>query len=192
MAADAIRSAILRGDLVPGERLVETDLIERLGVTRFAIRQAIQELAAEGLVEVRGRRGAHVRKVSTGEAVEMTEIRMVVEGLVASRAAERVTAGQAIELDEIATLMRHAVRIDDQRRFHELDERLHALIRTIAGHGTASRISSGLVVRSLHPADPATSVARLVRIIEAIRGRDPDAAESAMRDHIASFLEVKP
>lgn len=190
MATDEIRAAILRGDLLPGERLLETDLIERLGVTRFAVRRAIQELAAEGLVEVRRHRGAHVRKVSTGEAVEMTEIRMVVEGLVASRAAERVTAGQAIELDEIGTLMRHAVRLDDHRRYHDLNERLHALIRAIAGHRTADRISEGLrgVVLSGIPGRPRISLAQHERIIKAIRDRDPSAAEQAMRDHIADVI----
>ncbi|MEV6346290.1 GntR family transcriptional regulator [Actinoplanes sp. NPDC051851] len=198
MVRDAVRDAILRGEYLPGERLVETDLIEKHGATRFAVRSALQDLAAEGLVEVRRHRGAHVRKVSTSEAVEITEIRMVVEGLVASRAAERVSDGQATELDEIGALMRRAVEVADHRRYHDLNQRLHALVRTIAGHTVADRISEtlrGQLVRhqytlSLLPGRPQASLPQHERIIAAIRGRDPRAAEEAMREHIASVIEA--
>jgi DNA-binding GntR family transcriptional regulator len=194
----ALREAILRGEYTPGERLVEAQLIDRFQASRFNVRAALQELAAEGLVEVQRNRGAHVRKVSMTEAVEITEVRMVVEGLVAARAAERVQPAQATELDEIGVLMRRAVEAGEYRRYSDLNQRLHALIRQVAGHQTADRIVEtlrGQLVRhqfmlSLLPGRPQTSLPQHERIIAAIRDRDPKAAETAMREHIASVLEA--
>jgi DNA-binding GntR family transcriptional regulator len=197
-ARDALRDAILRGEYLPGERLVEAQLCERLGVSRFTVRSALQELAADGLVKVERNKGAHVRKVPLEEAVEITEVRMVLEGLVAARAAVRVTDEQASELDEIGLLMRRAVNAGEFRRYSDLNQRLHGLIRRIAGHHTADGIIEtlrGQLVRhqfmlSLHPGRPATSLPQHERIIEAIRERDPKVAEEAMRDHIASVIEA--
>jgi DNA-binding GntR family transcriptional regulator len=197
-ARDALRAAILRGDYLPGERLVEAQLCERLGVSRFNVRAALQDLAADGLVKVERNKGAQVRKVPLEEAVEITEVRMVLEGLVAARAALRVTDEQASELDEIGLLMRRAVSAGEFRRYSDLNERLHGLIRDIAGHRTAEGIIEtlrGQLVRhqfmlSLHPGRPAISLPQHERIIEAIRKRDPEAAEDAMREHIASVIEA--
>jgi DNA-binding GntR family transcriptional regulator len=197
-ATDRLRAAILSGEYLPGERLVEAQLCERLGVSRFNVRAAIQELAADGLVKVERNKGAQVRKVSIDEAVEITEVRMVIEGLVAARAATRVTDAQASELDEIGLLMRRAVSAGEFRRYSELNQRLHGLIRGIAGHRTADGIVEtlrGQLVRhqfvlSLHPGRPAISLPQHERVIEAIRERDPKAAEDAMRAHIASVIEA--
>jgi len=195
---DAVRAAILQGEYLPGERLVEAQLGERFGASRFTVRAALQELAAEGLIEVRRNRGAHVRKVSLDEAVEITEVRMALEGLVAARAAERVTAEQATELDEIGELMRRAVAAGEFRCYSDLNERLHALVRQIAGHRTADDIIRTLraqLVRhqfmlSLLPGRPDVSLPQHERVIAAIRDRDPKAAEAAMREHIASVIEA--
>jgi DNA-binding GntR family transcriptional regulator len=197
-ARDALRAAILRGDYLPGERLVEAQLCERLGASRFNVRAALQDLVADGLVKVERNKGAHVRKVPIDEAVEITEVRMVLEGLVAARAALRVTDEQASELDEIGLLMRRAVSAGEFRRYSDLTERLHGLIRDISGHRTAFGIIEtlrGQLVRhqfmlSLHPGRPAISLPQHERIIEAIRKRDPEAAEDAMREHIAGVIEA--
>jgi DNA-binding GntR family transcriptional regulator len=195
---DALRAAILGGQFLPGERLVEAQLCEQFGISRFIVRAALQDLAAEGLVEVQRNKGAHVRKVSLGEAIEITEVRMVLEGLVAARAATLVTEAQASELDEIGLLMRRAVTASEFRRYSDLNERLHALIRTIAGHRTADGIIAtmrGQLVRhqfmlSLLPGRPTVSLPEHERIIAAIRARDPKAAEASMREHIGSVIEA--
>jgi DNA-binding GntR family transcriptional regulator len=195
-AYDLLRDAILKGEYLPGERLVEAQLCERLGASRFTVRAALQDLAADGLVKVERNKGAHVRKVSLDEAIEITEVRMVLEGLVAARAATRVTDAEAGELDEIGLLMRRAVGAGEFRRYSDLNERLHRLIRRIAGHRTAEGIIEtlrGQLVRhqfmvSLHPGRPAVSLSQHERIIAAIQAHDPAAAEAAMREHIASVI----
>src|SRR6201995_4408243 len=194
--ADQLRTAILRGEYLPGERLVEAQLCERLGTSRFNVRAALQDLAADGLVKVERNKGAHVRKVPLDEAVEITEVRMVLEGLVAARAATRVTDEQASELDETGLLMRRAVGAGEFRRYSDLNQRLHGLIRRIAGHRTAEGIIEtlrGQLVRhqfmlSLHPGRPGVSLPQHERIIAAIQAHDPVAAEAAMREHIASVI----
>jgi len=191
-----LRDAILHGEYLPGERLVEAQLCERLGASRFNVRAALQDLAADGLVKVERNKGAHVRKVPLAEAVEITEVRMVLEGLVAARAAARVTEEQASELDEIGLLMRRAVGAGEFRRYSDLNARLHGLIREIAGHRTAEGIIEtlrGQLVRhqfmlSMHPGRPAVSLPQHERIIAALRAHDPAGAEAAMRDHIASVV----
>ena len=97
-AESALRAAIADGDLLPGARLVEADLVAMLGVSRGNVRLAIDALAAEGLVERIPNRGARVRVISTDEAVAITEARMALEALIARKAAERVTAAQADRL----------------------------------------------------------------------------------------------
>jgi DNA-binding GntR family transcriptional regulator len=197
-ARDRVRAAILDGEFLPGERLVEATLCARLGVSRFTVRAALQDLVAEGLVEIQRNRGAHVRKISLTEAIEITEVRMVVEGLVAAKAATQVTEEQASDLDEIGLLMRRAVDAGEFRRYSDLNQRLHALIRTIAAHRTAESIIAtmrGQLVRrqfalSLLPGRPAVSLPQHERIIAAIRARDATAAEAAMREHIASVIEA--
>jgi len=195
---EALRGAILRGAYLPGERLVEAQLSERFGVSRFNVRVALQDLAGDGLIEIQRNRGAQVRKVSLDEAIEITEVRMVLEGLVAARAAERIDDEQAAELDEIGRLMRRAVDAGEFRRYSDLNQQLHALVRRIANHRTADGIIEtlrGQLVRhqfmlSLLPGRPQVSLPQHERIIEAIRDRDAKAAESAMREHIASVIEA--
>src|SRR6188472_2504303 len=94
-AESTLRAAIADGDLLPGARLVEADLVAMLGVSRSNIRLAIDALAAEGLVERIQHKGARVRVVSPEEAVAITECRMPLEGLLARKAAERVTDAEA-------------------------------------------------------------------------------------------------
>src|SRR5262245_54607683 len=136
----ALRTAILEGNYLPGERLVEATLCERFGASRFTIRAALADLASDGLVEVRRNKGAHVRKISLDEAIEITEVRMVLEGLVAARAATLVSDEQASELDELVLLMRRAVSAGEFRRYSDLNRRLHRLIQTIAHNRTADRL----------------------------------------------------
>jgi DNA-binding GntR family transcriptional regulator len=194
---DALRDAILAGEFAAGQRLVEVDLCERFGCSRSAVRAAIPVLAGEGLVEVQRHRGARVRVIPLSEAIEITEVRRLLEGLTADRAAERVTPPQAAELEDIATDMRVAVEAAELLRYSDANARLHALIRSIAAHDTATsmieRLRAQLVrhqfTLSLIPGRPAVSLAQHERIVAAIAARDPAAAEAAMRDHITSVID---
>lgn len=195
---DALRTAILAGEFAAGQRLVEVDLCERFGCTRFAVRAAIPVLASEGLLDVQRHRGARVRVIPVAEAIEITEVRRLLEGLTAARAAERVTPAQAGELEQIIQDMREAVAAGELLRYSDTNARLHALIREIAAHGTAAGIIERLraqLVRhqfalSLIPGRPAVSLAQHERIAAAIIAGDPAGAEAAMHEHISSVIDA--
>jgi DNA-binding GntR family transcriptional regulator len=193
---DALRTAIRGGEFAAGQRLVEVDLCERFGCSRFLVRAAIPVLASEGLLDVQRHRGARVRAIPLAEAIEITEVRRLLEGLTAARAAEQVTAAQAGELQQVIIEMRDAVGAAELLRYSDANARLHALIRGISGHETATAIIERLraqMVRhqfmlSLVPGRPAVSLAQHERIVAAIVARDSAGAETAMQDHISSVI----
>lgn len=195
---DEIRAAVLRGELVPRQRLVEAELCEQFQASRFAVRAALQALEAEGIVERQPNRGARIREISLDEAVEISEIRMVVEGMVAARAAELASADDASRLRDIGRRMRAAVTAGEPAVYSELNAELHATLRGIAHHETANQIIAqlhGQMVRhqfalSRVPGRSAVSLVQHERIIHAVAEKDPRAAEDAMRAHIASVIEA--
>src|SRR3954468_11254697 len=133
-AERALRAAISRGDMPPGYRLVEAELVALTGVSRSAVRLAIDALAAEGLVERIQNKGARVRVVSTEEAVAITECRMPLEGLLARKAAERVTAAEAEQLQAHIQTMTAAVDAGDVLKYSELIQQMHGMVREAARH----------------------------------------------------------
>src|SRR5690606_8188978 len=137
---DRLRGDILSGALPPGERLVEVALAERYGVGRAAIRAALVELDGEGLVQREANRGASVRRVSLTEAIEITEARGVLEGLVARLAAERATDDERAELRAIVEEMAAAVDAAAPSAYSVLNRRFHQRIREIARHHVADEL----------------------------------------------------
>lgn len=198
--ASGIREAILSGQFVPNQRLIEADLSEQFAASRASVRAALAELANEGLIERVQNRGARVRAVSLAEAVEICEVRMVVEGLCAAKAAERATDADAAGLREIGEAMRAAVDSGDVLGYSRLNERLHRRVREISGQRTAAGVLERLRAQNvrhqfrlaMHPGRPQVSLPQHLGIIEAIAARDPDAAERAARAHLRSVIETLP
>ncbi|WP_240777069.1 GntR family transcriptional regulator [Nonomuraea basaltis] len=195
---DAIRDGIMRGEFVSHQRLVEADLSERFSASRSSVRSALLQLANEGLVERVQNRGARVRAVSLAEAIEITEVRMVVEGLCAAKAAERVTQVEADELRGIGTRMSQAVASGDVLGYSELNQSLHRRIRQLSGQATASGVLERLraqIVRhqfrlAMQPGRPAVSLGEHLAIIDAVSSGDPEMAEQAARRHLRSVIET--
>ncbi len=198
VVAEALRAAILAGEYAPKQRLVEVDLCERFGTSRFILRSVLQELAAQGLVEFQRNRGARVRDVSLAEAIEITEVRILLEGMLAARAAEQVTKPDIAMLRTLVKDMRTAVEKSELMTYSELNARLHGAVRDIAAHETASRLLRQLrdqTVRhqfslSLVPGRPAVSLPQHEAIIAAITARKPREAEQAMHAHLQSVIEA--
>jgi DNA-binding GntR family transcriptional regulator len=197
---NAIREAILSGEFVPNQRLVEADLSEQFAASRASVRAALLELANEGLIERVQNRGARVRAVSLEEAIEISEVRMVIEGLCAAKAAERATDEDVQELKGLGESMRAAVASGDVLGYSELNERLHRRVRAISGQRTASEVLERLRAQNvrhqfklaMHPGRPSVSLPEHLAIIEAICARDPEAAERAARAHLRSVIEALP
>jgi DNA-binding GntR family transcriptional regulator len=196
LAEQRLRSAITDGDLAPGARLVEADLVDLFGVSRSSARLAIEALAAEGLVERIPNRGARVRVVSTEEAVAITEARMALEALIARKAAERAGDDDVDRLRAHLGLMRAAVETGDLVKYSALIQQLHGMVRELADQpvaaGLVDRLQAQLVRHqfrlSLRPGRPQVSLRGLTGIVDAIAARDPDRADAAATDHFRSVI----
>ena len=198
MNADAIyqslRDDIAGGLLHPNERLVEADLTETFHATRAAVRAALLRLEQERLIQHERNRGARVRLVPPEEAVEIYEIRSVLEGFAASRAADVASADDVTRLRSLLARIREQLDVEDLRGASGTNMDLHAAIVALAGHGTVERLIGTLnphLVRHhyrtiLQPERPEKSFAEHSAIVEAIARRDADGAERAMRDHLRS------
>jgi DNA-binding GntR family transcriptional regulator len=101
LVADAIRGRILEGSLAPGERLVEAQLSQELGVSRMPVREALRSLAAEGVVSIEPRRGATVTAYTPEQVQELVEVRATLEALNAKLAARRRDPAQLARLSQM-------------------------------------------------------------------------------------------
>jgi DNA-binding GntR family transcriptional regulator len=195
---EEVRAAILQGEYAPNQRLIETDLCERFSTSRFIARAALQELSAQGLVEFQRNRGARVRDISLDEAIEITQVRKLLEGFEAARAADRITRAEAASLRAIVKDMRAAVGSAEPLRYSALNARLHGAIRDIAAHQTSARLLQQLrdqTVRhsfslSLVPGRALVSLPQHEAIVAAVIARDPAAAEQAMHEHLQSVINA--
>jgi DNA-binding GntR family transcriptional regulator len=198
IVVEGLRQLIRAGEMAPGQRLVEAEVVGMFGVTRGSVRAAIQDLAAEGMIELIPNRGARVRVVSLEEAISILECRRVLEGLIAAHAAERVSKDDAKKLKDIGRQMQRAVKEGDLLTYAQLDARLHPFIAEISQQQTASEIIVRLksqIVRhqfrlSLRPGRPQISLESHLELIDSVVSRDPVRAEASARDHVASVIEA--
>ncbi|WP_433479278.1 GntR family transcriptional regulator [Spirillospora sp. CA-142024] len=196
--ADAIREAIARGDFAPNQRLVEADLSEQFGASRSGVRAALFELTNEGLVERVQHRGARVRAVTLEEAIEISEVRMAVEGLCAAKAAELITDQEIAELRSLGDSMRAAVAQGHVLEYSELNKTLHQRIVDISGQATAAGVLRRLRAQNVRhqfqlalvPGRPNVSLAEHLAIIDEICAHAPEAAERAARRHLVSVINA--
>lgn len=195
---DELRSDILDGSFAPGERLREVALTERYDCGRAAVRAALVELDSEGIVEREANRGAAVRRVTIDDAIEITEARAVLEGLMAARAAERATPEDRAHLAQIVADMRAAVTEERTHDYSALNGRLHRRLREMSGHGLAAELVINLRNRAAHhhyrlasmPGRPAESLDQHEAIVDAVVAGDGAAATAAMHRHLASVVDV--
>lgn len=115
----ALRQAILGSLMKPGERLNVDDLARKLGVSLTPVRHAIQQLATEGLVEIRPRSGTFVASLTSSEIADTFDVRCALECLAAEKAVERATPGQVKRLRELLKLLRKPVKSEEDRKAHE-------------------------------------------------------------------------
>jgi len=196
IAEQRLREAIARRDLVPGQWLIESEVGEQYGVTRNSARMALAALVDQGLVERISNRGARVRGVSTAEAIEIMECRMVLDGLIARKAAEVASDKQIERLEVHRRLMAQIVAERDLLQYSDLIQEHHALVRQIAQHPIASSLVEKLqaqVVRhqfdlSLGMQRAQQSLDELSHVVDAIASRNPQRAELTTRAHLKGVI----
>ena len=195
---DKLRRAIYRGELAPGQRLVESELAQKYDTSRGAVREALALLQNEGLIIRQRNRSAWVRPITLEEAIEILEVRAVVEGLCAAKAAANATKDDHKQLQALADEMSVAVKNGDVLNDSRISDLVHAKIRDIAGQHTAAGIINRLRhqgVRyqfhvSLLPGRLVQGLNEHLGIIDAVIAGDAAKAEQLSRDHFAAVIDA--
>jgi len=187
----SLRDAMSSGALPPGTRLVEKDLCQDLGVSRTALREALRELEAEGLLE-RGTRGVMVAGVTVEEARNVYAVRAALEGLVAEQFAKHAEEADFQALSDVVSAISRAYReqdfasiISQKDRFYEvlcIGARNHVVLDLL------NRLNSKINrLRSLSRSDPdrgPQSLREIEAIVAALRSRNPDLSRAAAVAHV--------
>jgi len=194
--ADELRHAleqdIVMGAFSPGERLDEVRLAERFDVSRTPIREAFQQLAALGLIDLQPRRGAFVRRRGIGEIVEMFEVMGELEGLCGRLAARRVSPEQMTRMQAAMRACETEVERDDREAYYHANEEFHHAIYDASGNAFLARQARHLQT-ALSPYRRLQlrvknrmrqSLAEHRAIVEAIVNNDETAAATALRTHV--------
>jgi DNA-binding GntR family transcriptional regulator len=188
---------IVRGLIAPGAGLDETELARRFGVSRTPVREAIRQLAASGLVEVRAHRGAVVARPSEERLIGMFEAMAELEALCAGLAAARMTPAERAELEAAHEQLRGLLREGDPQRYHEVNESFHAVIYAGAHNSylaemtydTRKRVQPFRRAQFRNLGRLAKSHTEHDRVVVAILRGDRDGAATAMREHIMLVCE---
>ncbi|PFG30033.1 GntR family transcriptional regulator [Paramicrobacterium agarici] len=195
---DELRRAITAGELAPNQRLIEADLTEQYEASRGAVRLALANLAAEGLIERIQNRGSRVRAIDLDEALEIVELRAALESICAAKAAERADDAGIARLKAIGERMRNAVEEGDTETYSAGNKELHELILRLSAMKVAPGVVSRLRAQNVryrirlarHHNRPTVSLPEHLEIIEAISNHDAPRAAAAMETHLKSVLEA--
>ncbi len=190
----AIKAAILSLQLEPGAPLVETDLAGQLGISKIPLREALHQLENEGLVTRIPYKGVYVSGISNREAAEIAAIRGVLEGLAARLAARRLTEEQLEVAEAILAEAEKALRQEKNDLCGAKGKEFHDFIIAHCGNSQLPPILENLddrfhrfrLVSNEVRGRTAQSLREHQRILKALKRRDPDGVEAAMRDHLSS------
>ena len=188
-----IRQMILRGELQPGERLLQQHLAKQFGVSQSVMREALLEVQFTGLVESVNGIGASVAKIDIAQLFNAYEVREMLEGLAARLCCAQASPADIRELTSVANEV-HALGLADKRQERaQLDRHFHERTIAIANNSVLERLSGGyhivrLVVLKNVPHEQL--LADHLGIVEAIKNNDCDAAERIARRHVISAREM--
>lgn len=141
---NTLRQAILRGELKPGERLMEIQLANKLGVSRTPIREAIRKLELEGLVLMIPRKGAEVAEITEKNMLDVLEVRRALEELAVKLACERITEEEIQELKDAADAFQKILSEKDITKIAEADEAFHDVIFKSTGNDRLIQLLNSL------------------------------------------------
>lgn len=191
---DKLRHAILSGIFLPGNRLVETDLCNSLGVSRPSLREALRSLHAERLIEIIPNRGPQIPVLSWRDAEEIYEVRELLEGEAAAGCALHISADELEALADRLEAFRDAVNTDDAAARIITASEFYAIILRNCGNKIIEQVQRGLLARvnflrarsmSL-PGRAKKSYGEMSATFNAIKNRDPKKAHKVARQHVAN------
>ena len=187
-----LRQAILRGELKPGERLMEIHLAHKLGVSRTPVREAIRKLELEGLVLMIPRKGAVVAEITISDLEDVLEVRMTLEELAVRYACKRITQEQLDELRHLSDEFRRSLSGSDVGACAQADVAFHDAIYEATGNKRLIQILNNLREQMyryrMEYLKDRLSHTMLIKeheeILEALECRDEKRALGAMSRHV--------
>lgn len=195
----ALRQAILDFHLKPGQRLVERELIEQLGVSRTTVREALRELTSEGLVTVVPQKGAVVSTPTLEDAIDLYEVRGALESLVVQRFVERASEAQVDRLEAAVERFHDAsIRTADIRQILAAKDLFYVVLIEGAASAALQQLLEGIQARvqvlratSLSEEGRTFAAVRELRaVVAAIWARDAQLAARLTSDHIRAASET--
>lgn len=192
----ALRSAILSGELRPGDRLIELRIAERLGTSQTPVREAFAALEREGLVSKQRHQGTFVTELSPRELNEVLTLRAELEGYCASLCSRRLGGDAFAELERQIERMAEAEGAGDYEAVLEADMAFHGILYEGSGHALLAEALDGLRQRlmlALAVGNAAYARGRGIAeshapLLDALASGDPVAAASAAREHVLFVL----
>lgn len=189
-AAEKLRGALAQGRYARGEWLRAQGVAEELGLSLTPVREAMLELASEGLIDMVPYRGARVAEIPMVNLSEVYIVRGLLEGAATGLAAARFSRQGLVKLAAIHTLFQKTMQSGDHSQLRELSDQFHFAIYDAAGVPLIRSIIKSVWARAprdtfgILPKRPDRSLHEHGIILEALQQRDPRAAEAAMRHHI--------
>ncbi|MFI6713215.1 GntR family transcriptional regulator [Nonomuraea sp. NPDC050478] len=188
---EAVRRAIVTGELAPGTLHSVVEIAAQLGVSRTPVREALLQLATHGVVRFERSRGVRILEIATRDIEEIYTLRYLLEVPSAYRAATMMTDDQMASFSKALERMRQACESGDERLFQEEDVAFHEMILEAAGNTRVTQsvatMRAQMAARGLSTTKTRTlwDIWRVhERILEAIQARDEQGAAQAMRDHL--------
>lgn len=196
--AEHIRLSVIRGDLLPGQKVPQDEIALSLGLSRMPVREALRQLEVEGFVSLIPNRGAVVRKLSIQDIRDVYQVRIELEGLAARLGARRSTLPQLEQLERLMDLMRGAVQSNDIYRLLELNKEFHntcyesaenewliRLVRDLRAYSLRYRLFHAFIPDRLRE-----SLHEHEAILQAFKAQDGPAAERHTKHNMQRTADV--
>jgi DNA-binding GntR family transcriptional regulator len=201
-AVDRLAAEVLRrlrdGELAPGQRLIESELVAEFGAGRSTVREALSRLAAEGHLVLERNRGAVVRRMSADDVRELYQLREILEGAAAGLAARHIDEpGHRARMEEALAENRRLVDVLDLPGYIAHNERFHALVVELARSALLAELVGQLRTRAFRlqfrrlatAEGAAASAAQHDAVGKAVLAGDAETAERVMREHVRASGE---
>jgi len=198
MTSARLREAIAEGRFIPGERVVERQLCELMGVSRTSIREALRELETEGLVTVVPNKGPFISVISTQQAESIYQVRAVLEGLSVRLFAMHATDAQIEQLSDAVDALEKVYAAFEVKTFLSTKARFYQILLDGAGNEIAGQMLRNIHIRASQlratslrtPERAQKSIGEIRTLLAAIKARDPDAAWAACVKHVENAAET--
>lgn len=195
---DALREAIITGEFKPGQPLVETDLAVSLGVSRAPLREALQILSTEGLVETVPYRGTTVRRLSRTDIEELYSLRSLLETFAIRRVIEQRNPEHVVRLRKYFEDMLAAAEVGDLKQVNQIDRQFHDTLIELSGHSllltswnvVSMRVRQVMALLNRRNSNLKKIAYNHVPIIDAIEASEIEKAVQLMEKHVAASGEL--